>query len=184
MNSSNCDPLLTGTRGWVPQSNDRGTLDIIVSCGLTVFLCIWTSVCPNVAAPEHGKWALQRNRLYMFLLGVIGPEFVLCICMGQYAGALRNFKMFQGSGYEEWTMKHAFLADMGGIHLRVEGSGMKTFPVTGRGLHFLVTKGYMSYPEISEESIKDKNKSDGLTRYDQVSSYRIGTWLTLVRGTD
>jgi hypothetical protein len=99
----------------------------------------------------------------MFLLGIIGPEFLLLGCMGQYSGALRSFNKFKASGYEGWTMKHAFLADMGGIHLKVEG--MKSFPVTGRGLHFLVTKEYMPYPEtINEEAIDDKNKSDGLSR--------------------
>jgi hypothetical protein len=163
MDSSNSTSPLTGTRGWVPQSHDRGTLDIIISCGLTIFLCIWTSVCPNVAAPEHGKQALLRNRFYMFLLGIIGPEFLLLGCVGQYSGARRNFNKFKASGYESWTMKHAFLADMGGIQVQVEG--VKSFPVTGRGLHFLVTQGYIPYPSLlTSEALADKNKSDGLSR--------------------
>ncbi|KAF1956465.1 hypothetical protein CC80DRAFT_471860 [Byssothecium circinans] len=151
-----------GTRGWVRQSNDRGTLDIIVSCSVTIFLCIWTSVCVNVPAPERGIWALLRSRWYLFCLGIVGPEFALLGSVGQYCSARRSVLAFAGTKHAGWTMKHAFFADMGGIHLRFPDA--PSFPVNAKQLHFLVTHGYIAYPNISTSEINDRNKADGLAR--------------------
>jgi hypothetical protein len=60
-------------------------------------------------------------------------------------------------------MKHAFFADMGAIHLKMEG--MDSFPINAKQLHFLVVNRYIAYPQISTEVIDDKNKYDGLARY-------------------
>lgn len=152
-----------GTRGWVPQSNDRGTLDIVVSCAITVFLCLWTSVCVNVPAPEHGMWSIFRDRWHMFCLGLLGPDFTLLLAVGQYCSARAGVKLFKKSNLPNWTMKHSFLADMGGIHLQV--ANINSFPINAKQLHFLVTNNYIPYPEITTTEINDKNKSDGLARY-------------------
>lgn len=152
-----------GTRGWVAQSNDRGTFDIVVSCAITIFLCIWTTVCVNVPAPERGTWSIFRDRLYMFYLGLAGPEIILWLAAGQYCSARVSVKLFSKSNLADWTIKHAFLADMGGIHLQVPD--VKSFPINGKQLHFLVTNNYIAYPKITTTEINDKNKSDGLSRY-------------------
>lgn len=166
MNSSTLNTISIaeeGTQGWVPQSTDRGTLDIILSCGLTIFLCTWTSVCVNVPAPEHGVWAIFKDRWHMFCLGTLGPDFVLLLAVGQYCSAKASVKAFANSKIRGWTMKHAFFADMGGIHLQLPGVG--PFPINAKQLHFMVTNGYMSFPEsVTEDVINDRNKYDGLSR--------------------
>ncbi|KAF2651426.1 hypothetical protein K491DRAFT_606887 [Lophiostoma macrostomum CBS 122681] len=161
-------------RGWVPQSNDRGTLDIIISCGATIFLCIWTSVCVNVPHPADGAWAIFRDRCYMFILGAIGPEAVYLLAIGQWCSARASVRAFSRSRYPGWTMKHAFFADMGAIHLKVEE--MDSFPVNAKQLHFLVINKYIPYPHIPREVIDDKNKYDGLARL--ISTVQI-FWFTL-----
>jgi hypothetical protein len=166
MDCSTPDPTFSnasGTRGWVGQSRDRGTLDIVVSCVITVFLCLWTSVCVNVPAPEHGMWSIFRDRWHMFCLGLLGPEFILLLAVGQYCSAKASTRLFHASNLTGWTTKHSFLADMGGIHLQVPD--MKSFPIMAKQLHFLVTNNYIPYPEITTMAINDKNKSDGLARY-------------------
>jgi hypothetical protein len=99
----------------------------------------------------------------MFCLGLLGPEFTLLLAVGQYCSARASVKLFSVSRLTGWTMKHSFLADMGGIHLQVPD--VKTFPITAKQLHFLVTNNYIPYPEITTTAINDKNKSDGLARY-------------------
>ena len=83
--------------------------------------------------------------------------------MGQYTSARASYYAFKSANQVGWTMRHAFFADMGGVHLQFPG--IESFPVNSKGLLFMVTKGYIAFPtEITEEVINDKNKSDGLTR--------------------
>jgi hypothetical protein len=161
-------------RGWVSQPQGRGTLDILVSCGITIFLCIWTSVCVNVPAPGHGPWDIFLDRWHMFCLGLLGPEFVLLLAVGQYCLARSSWTLLQKENLPddvrkklkpdlpEWTMKHSFFADMGGILL--ESPEFPSFPINAKQLHYLIVKGYIPFPVITEETINDKNKADGLTR--------------------
>ncbi|KAF2245148.1 hypothetical protein BU26DRAFT_533233 [Trematosphaeria pertusa] len=163
-----------GTRGWVRQPNNRGSLDIIISCSITIFLCAWTSICVNVPSPEHGVWEIFRDRWHMLCLGGLGPEFVVLISIGQFCMARASVQAFAKTKHQSWTMKHAFFADMGGIHLQFPNT--KSFPVNGKQLHFLVTNGYIVYPRISAEDIDDKNKANGLAR--TICTIQI-LWFTL-----
>lgn len=149
-------------RAWVKQSHDRGTLDIIFSCIVTTFLCIWTSVCTNAPLPDAGYMDVILDRFYMFCLGSLGPEFVLVLAAGQYYNARASVKTFASAGHPNWTMKHAFFADMGGVHLKIRD--LKSFPINSCQIHFLVSKGLMEYPLIEAKAIDDKNKSDVLAR--------------------
>lgn len=93
---------------------------------------------------------------------VVGPELVLSVAIGQYASARRSVKRFKKLGHPEWTLRHAFFADMGGILLQPMES--KAFLVNSRQLAYLVQGGYVRYPEISEAEIWDKSKADTMTK--------------------
>lgn len=60
-------------------------------------------------------------------------------------------------------MSHGFYADMGGFVLHGPGIA-DPFPIDNRQLLFLVKYGYLKYPQISSENIKDRNKSDRFAR--------------------
>ncbi|KAI9783679.1 MAG: hypothetical protein M1839_003527 [Geoglossum umbratile] len=76
----------------------------------------------------------------------------------------------------EWTMTHAFFADMGGFIL--ETSDEVPFPLDAKQVHYLVTKGYLdpSMVCVEKEHIDDKNKSDTPVRV--ITSFQIA-WFTL-----
>lgn len=156
-------------RGWVSQSHDRGTLDIILSCIVTTILCLWTSVCVNVPAPDHAVGDNIWDRWHMICLGVLGPEFVLLNAVGQYCSARASVQEFSlknlpaSENLPKWTMKHAFFADMGGIHLKLDD--LDSFPINAKQVHFLVLNSLIPYPDISIATLDDKNKSDILARY-------------------
>jgi hypothetical protein len=38
----------TKAQGWTPAPNNRGTIDILWSSCLTIFLCSWTALCLNL----------------------------------------------------------------------------------------------------------------------------------------
>lgn len=66
----------------------RTTYDIIWSCLLTVFACVWTSGHPNIAAPRDSGWTRLKRRVIMMVYALIAPEMVVFWAMRQYAAAL------------------------------------------------------------------------------------------------
>ena len=98
-------------------------------------------------------------------MGVIGAEFVFQLALGQWVSARRSVAAFKNSGYSTWTMRHAFLADMGGFVLRHPDS--EDFPLTAKKVHYLVTEGYVPYSAVGldRKFIDDKTKGDGTVRF-------------------
>ncbi|CEN60556.1 hypothetical protein ASPCAL02992 [Aspergillus calidoustus] len=172
---------ITPTRGWVEEPRGRGSWSILSTCLLTISLCCWASVCPNIPAKSEGTWARLRDKIHLALLAILGPEFLLMVAMGQWSSARRSVKGFRKL-YEtkrlannDWTMTHAFYADMGGFLL--DGPGIDApFPIDAKQLLFLVEQGYLVYPRISREDIGDRDKSDRVTRVFTVCQ---GVWMML-----
>lgn len=148
--------------GWVDQADGRGTLDIIWSCIFTIFLCSWTALCLNLPAEKENQVQRLVRKLRWMALTIFGPEFTLSFAVGQWASARRSTWAFHLLGYPQWTIRHAFFADMGG--LVVQAPDCQPFPINAKQAHFLVAKGYVPFPDIREKVIKDKNKADGLAR--------------------
>lgn len=169
--------------GWVSEPDGRGTWGILSTCLLTIILCCWTSVCPNIPAPSDGYFTRMRDKLHLALMGVLGPEFLLMLTLGQWTSARTSVKVctsnvsgalgtmliifhkkrFTELGYSDWTMVHGFYADMGGFVLH--GPGIRTpFPIDAEQLRFLLEHEYIEYPRIAKEDINDRNKSDGFAR--------------------
>ncbi|MCJ1235496.1 hypothetical protein MMC14_003465 [Varicellaria rhodocarpa] len=105
----------------------------------------------------------------MACLCFVGPEFIFQLAIGQWASARRSVAEFRKSGYNDWTMSHAFLADMGGFLLHPDlspGQEWANFPIDAKQVHYLVTKGYLPYEAVhlDKRAIADRNKVDGLAR--------------------
>ena len=149
-------------QGWTSQVNGRGSLDIIWSCVITMILCSWSVLCLNVPAPNHTRFGVFRRKLYLTGLALSGPEFIFQSALGQWLSSRRSVADFHASGYSQWTMTHAFFADMGGFVLHTKD--WVAFPVNARQLHYLVVSGYVAFPRIDRQDIADKNKADGLIR--------------------
>lgn len=148
--------------GWVSGPNSRGTLDIVWGSLLTIFLCTWTALCLNIPHPDDSKMRILLRKTNWMLWGILGPELVLSVAIGQFASARRSVRRFHRLGCTGWTLRHAFFADMGGILLQPKDS--TPFLVNGRQLAYLIEKGFMGCPVISAEDIWDKSKADTMTR--------------------
>lgn len=162
------------TLGWVRSPDGRGTLDIIWQCTVTIILCCWSSLCVNV--PTDGESSILQlwDKFNLACLGVLGPEFLFALALGQYESARRSVQQFKSGGYATWTMRHAFCADMGGFVLQVPvphvsadfpaplaPSSMR-FPIDAKQLYYLVKRGYVQFPTIAEEDVAE---SDRLARF-------------------
>jgi hypothetical protein len=164
-------------QGWTSGPNGRGTLDIIYSCGITMFLCSWSVLCLNVPAPGESRFHLFRRRIYVTALAFLGPEFLFQIALGQFLSARNSVRQFRDSCLHsaekeqpEWTLTHAFYTDMGRFILRNKPcpgypDGWKEFPINAKQIHYLWTEGYIDdFPAITRREIQDKNKVDGVLR--------------------
>ncbi len=144
--------------GWVSQPNSRGTIDIIWTSLATIFISTYVILCLNVPSRGESWWSITGRRLLWMGVSIAGPEFVLTAAVGQWAAAKRSVIAFKDAGHEDWTMRHAFFADMGGIEIRTPD--FVPFRVNAKQLHYLVTKGYLPYPNILLDEISDKSKLD------------------------
>lgn len=122
---------------WHSAPNERGTWDLVVSCVLTLMICVWSALHLNV--PTHHSRLRDRNirRLRWILLGIFAPEVVVSTAFAQYLTARWLLKEIQG---DIEYRKNLVSADFT-IGIRREGFqdqlfgmvvGLMTNPHTGR----------------------------------------------------
>lgn len=76
-----------------PVSPDDGSeqlrtiYDIVQSCLLTIFACVWTSTHPNINGPWDSGWTCLKRKMIVTLYGLIAPEMVLSWALRQNLGA-------------------------------------------------------------------------------------------------
>jgi len=159
------------TVGWVRSENDRGTADIIWSCCTTILLCVWVSTYPNVPAREDKWYHRFVDKVNLAFIGFLGPDFLFGLSIGQLASARRSVKAFRPvlskvpprDSEVEWTLTHAFYADMGGF-LLCSPDHPKGFPINAEQLLYLVDHGHLDFPYVTRGDIRDKNMADRLSK--------------------
>jgi hypothetical protein len=160
--------------GWVRGPTGRGTWDIIETCVVTVLLCSWSSLVLHLHS-RTSRWAFLHNKLRWMFFTIFWPEVTLGTAVEQWESASQSVEDFAKSGYPQWTMRHAFLADMGGLVL--QSPDFSPFPVDSKQLLYLIQKKYVSYPyHVDVGTIWDKNKADGFAR--SITLVQI-TWFIL-----
>ncbi|KAJ5425342.1 hypothetical protein N7465_000412 [Penicillium sp. CMV-2018d] len=95
-------------------------------------------------------------------IAIAGPEFVLTAAAGQLAAARDSAKSFHALGVTTWTYRHGFFANMGGVELVPADGG--AFRINPKHIHWLVSRGYIDVPEVSDEELWDKFKQDTITK--------------------
>jgi hypothetical protein len=122
-----------GQVGWVSSGNGRSTSEILWSCISILLVCTWKCVHLNIPSLEErrAKWLKwhgvpywpERPLLRKWLrkikwmgIAVIAPEFGVAMAVNQYLEARKSVRaMKEACPRDEWTMAHAFYADMGGF---------------------------------------------------------------------
>ena len=80
--------------GYVPQPSYRGTFDIVWSCLLTSFACLYNVIHLEISPPKSRarQWSYRSTlRLALATLTLIFPEFLAVIASAQFLNA-RNAK--------------------------------------------------------------------------------------------
>lgn len=122
---------------YVSPANARGTLDILWVCLSVLVLCTWTIQHLSVPAQirpytETQKWRLSFYLLFRkvkwMILTVIAPECLLGKALVDLLSAwcsCDEMKVLAERDKIEWTIKHAYLANIGGFGLLFDDSVTK-----------------------------------------------------------
>ncbi|KAJ9605919.1 hypothetical protein H2200_009768 [Cladophialophora chaetospira] len=127
-------------------------------------------LCLNVPAPKDSFAVRTGRRILWMALGILGPEFPLTYAAGQWSRAKQSVVAFKTYNHEDWHMRQAFFADMGGFVLHAPGA--EPFPLNAIQLHWLVVNNFIDYPAITRREIWDKSKQDTFTKV--VTAFQIG----------
>ena len=166
--------------GYVGDPNGRGTASLVISCVLTLILCVWSALHLNV--PRQNDSVLQCLSLYIrwIITGVYAPELVVFTAWRQWCSAnilsnlIRDLQTRKGAplpalSFYEWTKTHSFFASTGGFAFEVGDAGHffpndcpRRLTLTACGMAFLAKCGHL--PNVSEAEITDKSKANDIAK--------------------
>ena len=77
---------------WVSAPATRGTFGLLVSCLLTLSLCLWSSLHLNIPHRDDTQMILGMRKLWWTLVALFAPELIVLMAWYQYilAEALIN----------------------------------------------------------------------------------------------
>ncbi|CCD43461.1 hypothetical protein BofuT4_P011370.1 [Botrytis cinerea T4] len=88
---STCAPFLKPsnetTTGWVSDPNGRGTFSLVVSCLLTLSLCVWSAMHLNIPGTYHPTIQELIKGIRWGVVGIFAPELVVFAAWRQYNSA-------------------------------------------------------------------------------------------------
>ncbi|KAF3768963.1 hypothetical protein M406DRAFT_349979 [Cryphonectria parasitica EP155] len=162
---------------WGP--NSRGTMDIIWSCFLVLVPALWTVVHTNVPAAGETFWSLMLRRLRWACMCIFIPSMLTMVAGAQWDSACKSVRKMQKLPQlrgqpAKWRIAHAFYANSGGFLLQCPDC--EPFPVNAASIYYLVSRGYISLPELSTDMIRDKSKAGHFAKAFAISQ---GLWLVL-----
>jgi hypothetical protein len=177
---------------FVSSPNTRGTLDILWSSLFTILACTWTLHHPDVPEPRNDlelgvlgdiKWALKAfgNSALMMVITALAPEIVIASAFSELMGAMKTQQMMEEYAFNDqvaWSLRHSYFVKMGGFAIRSEkpldASEKQDTKSRGGKLHCISAdelyklrhdRVIESLPDIRAEEVKDKSKSDTLSKF-------------------
>ncbi|KAF1991262.1 hypothetical protein K402DRAFT_389433 [Aulographum hederae CBS 113979] len=163
-----------GRSGWVSSPNTRGTIDIIWSCVLVLFVCVWTVLHHNVPTKADRYWTIVNRKLRWAMLAICAPEVLTLFAIMQWNAANISVREMKEFGLKSWSKTHAFYANSGGFIL--EAPDFPKFPINATSIHYLCCNGRIDPPSITRESIWDRSKAD---RFAKGAALVQTAWLLL-----
>jgi hypothetical protein len=169
------------TVGWVPDPDGRGTLSLVISCVVTLTLCVWSALHLNVPPANSTFRQLALEKTKWVIYGIFAPELVVATAASQYITArwlkhqidkdAAHRRSLEGNSGDEgatWSITQCFYAAMGGFVTDVpwmdedDERRLRRMTVTASGIRLLSFLGRL--PKIDEFQIQDKSKADWMAK--------------------
>ncbi|UNI21782.1 hypothetical protein JDV02_007738 [Purpureocillium takamizusanense] len=124
--------------GYVSDPNGRGTTSLVLSCLLTLILCVWSALHLNVPARRRSIIQVFWLNIRWIFAGIYAPELVVFVAWRQWCSArmLQQHILHLHADAKErgddrssetthsdlppWTMAHSFFACAGGFAIELE----------------------------------------------------------------
>ncbi|RPB06329.1 hypothetical protein P167DRAFT_497821 [Morchella conica CCBAS932] len=146
---------------YVRSPMGRGTMDLMFTCVITLSLCVWTAIHPNIEARDTYMARLRRKALYV-VLGLFSPEIVMSQAFHEWREA-RNLRGWLHRETAKEILENAVekAADLGGFPYRAYEQ-----TISAHGLMALIRNKVVDPMRLLElrADIKDKGKSDLLAK--------------------
>ncbi|KAG1730065.1 hypothetical protein EDB19DRAFT_1390966 [Suillus lakei] len=130
-----------------PSSNNTRTLwDILLSCGLTLFACTWTAIHTNIPSMDEGRVAITTRRLFLMVVALIAPEFIITWATRQFFSARTAAKEYNAFG-AQLPQAHSDHQDVTATSLVdiPEGRGSPSAPKPPEFRRWKVTRGFFAW---------------------------------------
>ncbi|KAJ5895434.1 hypothetical protein N7495_007125 [Penicillium taxi] len=149
--------------GWVWDSPGRGSLGLITSCLVTIFLCTWVVIHPRVY--QRVSYA-RLHKIALFFKAVIAPEFIAVEGLQEWAQCRRMERECANSSGGQFNIIHAFYVSMLALRYRTLKGDRVIWPNQYTWLlqQRLIQWDNHSSWGLSLEDICDKNKSDNAAK--------------------
>lgn len=105
---------------------------------------------------------MYRRKTCVALFALFAPEVVCALAASQYFQALESFREFKAASVPDWTVKDAFIANMGGLVAQINGDA--PVGINARQLLWMIKAQRLGVPRAQLTALRDKNKVDGLLR--------------------
>ncbi|KAI9567575.1 hypothetical protein HD554DRAFT_976480 [Boletus coccyginus] len=162
--SSSCPPT---------DATSRSVWSILGSCALTLLICVWQAIHPDIP-PHQQRWSkVWQGRLIIVITSFFFPEGMVFVAARQWRDARRKVKEFHVKGYA-WSMTHSHFAQMHGFAYCDGEGNLRT--INSPEFLELCEGSQIANPLITEQEIKDKSKSDALGR--AILAFQL-LWFTL-----
>ncbi|KAI6373050.1 hypothetical protein MCOR25_003580 [Pyricularia grisea] len=167
--------------GYVPDPKGRGTPSLLVSCILTLIVCVWSALHLNVPPRTQSTSKSILHNAQWIIAGIYTPELVVFVAWRQWSSARLLQKLItetadgKASLSENWIMSHSFFACTGGFAFEFDeldlvrdaaqdGESMTAprLTLTARGVALLAQCRQL--PDVSREEIDDKSKANSLAK--------------------
>ncbi|KAF3929955.1 hypothetical protein AA313_de0205665 [Arthrobotrys entomopaga] len=159
MNGTNPDRV-----GWVQSPNQRGTIDIIWTCLLTILACSWTVLHLNVPSRRDSVYIRLWRKVSGMVAAIFAPEWNTALAYKQWRSARKSVPKMRELGMQTWKMAHGFYADMGGFIIEFDDMAYHTLDF--EQLYWCIERGHVNIGDIniSAEDILDRSKADIFTK--------------------
>ncbi len=116
--------------GYVSNPSGRGTYSLVISCLLTLILCVWSALHLNVPPPAQSPVRTFFLSVRWIITGIYAPELVVFTAWRQWSSARILSRIVRkqldegkcnkhpdilGHAARCWTLRHSFFASTGGF---------------------------------------------------------------------
>ncbi|KAF2128473.1 hypothetical protein P153DRAFT_292789, partial [Dothidotthia symphoricarpi CBS 119687] len=142
---------------WVPEPEGRGTIGLVWSCLVTIFLCTWSAIHPNLPAPTDSQLRRFGRHVGHVFIALVAPEYTVLF-------AVEHFLMARKS--PGWSLLQCFFLTMGGYALQTISDTEDEPPVRIKPQQLVsyFESGKLAWPEVSVSDIEDRSKADWIVK--------------------